>query len=201
VVRFVVFDLGGVVCRFDPDARLHALERLTGRGAVEIQQAIWDSGLDQRAERGEIDAAALPALVASALDVDVDTPALRAAWSRAFDPNDEVLALIDRLAVPAVLFTNNGPMVSSCLDHDLSGVGARFAHVLLSWELRAIKPERAAYRAATTRLGVDATELFFVDDAPDNVAAARTLGWPAEVFTSAASLERQLAALGAFESA
>jgi putative hydrolase of the HAD superfamily len=200
-IRFAVFDLGDVVCRFDPDSRLRALARLTGRGAVEIHQAIWGSGLDQRAERGEIDAAGLPALLRAALDVDIDTPALREAWSLAFDPNDAVLAVIDRLAVPAALFTNNGPMVSCCLDHELSRVRGRFAHVLLSWELRAVKPEPAAYEAARARLGVDAAELFFVDDSPANVAAAHALGWHAEVFTDIATLERQLAALGPFESA
>ena len=40
-----------------------------------------------------------------------------------------------------------------------------------------------------------------MDDSPANVAAARALGWHAEVFTDVATLERQLAALGAFESA
>jgi glucose-1-phosphatase len=201
VIRFVVFDLGDVVCRFDPDSRLHALARLTGRRAVQIHQAIWGSGLDQRAERGEIDAAGLPALLRAALDVDVDTPALRAAWSLAFEPNDAVLALIDRLAVPAALLSNNGPVVSCCLDHELSSVRARFAHVLLSWELRAVKPEPAAYEAARGRLGVDAADLFFVDDSHENVAAARALGWHAEVFTDVTTLERQLAALGTFDSA
>ena len=201
MVGFVILDLGDVVCRFDPDSRLHALARLTGRSAVQIHQAIWGSGLDQRAERGEIDAAGLPALLRAALDVDIDTPALRAAWSLAFAPNEEVLAVIDRLVVPAALFTNNGPMVSCCLDHELASVRARFAHVLLSWELGAVKPEPAAYEAVALRLGVDAADLFFVDDSPANVAAAHALGWHAEVFTDVASLERQLAALDAFGSA
>ncbi len=201
MVGFVVFDLGDVVCRFDPLSRLRALARLTGRSTAEIQQAIWGSGLDRRADRGGIDAADLPALLGAALDVDVDATNLRAAWSRAFEPNDAVLALIDRLAVPAVLFTNNGPMLGSCLDHELSSVRARFVLAFLSWELRATKPEPAAYEAVATRLGVDAGELFFVDDSHQNVAAARALGWHAEVFTDAVTLERQLAALDLFESA
>ena len=65
----------------------------------------------------------------------------------------------------------------------------------------AVKPEPAAYEAVRARLGVDAGELFFVDDSHENVAVARALGWHAEVFTDVATLERQLAALDAFESA
>jgi putative hydrolase of the HAD superfamily len=200
-VRFAVFDLGGVVCRFEPELRVRALERVTGRSADELHAAIWDSGLDRRAERGEIDAAKLPTLLAAALDVDIDSGALRAAWSLAFDPNDDVLALIDRLAVPAVLFTNNGPIVDDCLDHELSRVHARFAHVLLSWRLGAVKPEPAAFEAVTARLGVGAEDLLFVDDSHENVAAARALGWQAEAFVDVAGLERQLVERRLVESA
>jgi glucose-1-phosphatase len=201
VVSFVVFDVGDVVCRFDPDSRLQALEHLTGRSAVDIHQAIWGSGLDHRADRGEIDAAALPARLAAALEVDVDTAALRAAWALAFPPNGAVVDLIDRLAVRAVLFSNNGPMLGFCLDLELASVRARFVGAFLSWELRAMKPEPAAYEAVRARLAVDAGALFFVDDSPANVVAARALGWHAEVFTDVTTLERQLAALGALESA
>jgi HAD superfamily hydrolase (TIGR01509 family) len=199
-VRFAVFDLGGVVCRFVPGLRVRALERVTGRSADEIHAGIWGSGLDRRAERGEIDAATLPGLLAAALDVDVDNDALRAAWSLAFDPNQSVLTLIDRLTVPAVLFTNNGPMVDHCLDRE-QDVRARFAHVLLSWRLGAVKPEPTPYEAVTSRLGAGADELFFVDDSAENVAAARALGWQAEVFVDVGSLERQLVERQLVESA
>jgi HAD superfamily hydrolase (TIGR01509 family) len=119
-----------------------------------------------------------------------------------FDPHDGVLALIDRLAVPAVLFSNNGPVVDRALDHELADVRARFAHVLLSWRLGAVKPDPAAYEAVAARLAVEeGTQLFFVDDSPKNVAAARALGWQAEVFVDVATLERQLAERQAFESA
>jgi glucose-1-phosphatase len=200
-VRFVVVDLGGVVCRFDPDARLRAFARLTGRSETEIRTAIFESGLERQAELGEIDPITLRSLLLAALDADIDDDTLRAGWSLAFDPDDTVLALIDRLAVPAVLFTNNGPMVDSCLDHELFRVRGRFAHVFLSWELGAAKPEPAAYQTVSTKLEVEGSQIFFVDDSAENVAAAREHGWQAEVFTDVATLEQQLGALEALRSA
>jgi glucose-1-phosphatase len=200
-VRFVVLDLGGVVCRFDPDSRLRAFERLTGRSAAEIHAAIFESGLERQAELGEIDPITLRSLLLAALDADIDAETLRAGWSLAFDPDDKVLTLIDRLAVPAVLFTNNGPMVDRCLDHELFRVRGRFKHAFLSWELGAAKPEPAAYQAVTTKLEVEGSQIFFVDDSPENVAAARALGWQAEVFTDVVTLQEQLGALDAFRSA
>jgi HAD superfamily hydrolase (TIGR01509 family) len=132
---------------------------------------------------------------------NVDAGTLRAAWSLAFDPDDNMLAVIDRLALPAVLFTNNGPIVDACLDHELGRVRDRFAHVFLSCQLGATKPEPAAYDAVTAHLAVDGSQLFFVDDSLENVSAARSLGWQAEVFTDVATLEQQLDEVGAFESA
>jgi putative hydrolase of the HAD superfamily len=200
-VRYIVLDLGGVVCRFDPDARLRALERLSGRSGAEIHAAIWGSGLDHQAELGELDAATLRSLLLAALDVNVHADTLRAAWSLALDPDDDMLALIDRLAWPAVLFTNNGPIVDARLDHELVRVRGRFAQVFLSWQLGATKPEPAAYDAVTAQLAVDGSQLFLVDDSLENVSTARSLAWQAEVFTDVATLEQQLDQVGAFKSA
>ncbi len=119
----------------------------------------------------------------------------------AFDPDDKVLALIDRLAWPAVLFTNNGPMVDACLDHELFRVRGRFAHVFLSWQLGATKPDPTAFDAVAKQLEVDGSQLFFVDDSAENVMAARALGWQAEIFRDAATLEQQLHEVGALKSA
>ena len=73
--------------------------------------------------------------------------------------------------------------------------------VFLSWELGAAKPEPAAYQAVSTKLEVEGSQLFFVDDSPENVAAARAHGWHAEVFTDVASLEEQLGVLDALKTA
>jgi putative hydrolase of the HAD superfamily len=80
-------------------------------------------------------------------------------------------------------------------------VRARFAHVLLSWRLGAVKPEPAAFEAVTARLDVGAEDLLFVDDSHENVAAARALGWQAEAFVDVAGLERQLVERRLVESA
>jgi putative hydrolase of the HAD superfamily len=183
-----VLDLGGVVCRFDPAARRAALEELTGMESEAIDEAIWGSGLDAAAERGEIDPSTMRVLVAGALGGRIDVTAIRTAWSYAFVPDETVLALVDRLTVPAVVFTNNGPLLSDCLDHELLRVRGRFSQVLCSWELGATKPDLEAFRAVTARLEADPADVLFVDDSDDNVTAAREVGWRAERFTGADAL-------------
>jgi 2-haloacid dehalogenase len=71
-----------------------------------------------------------------------------------------------------------------------------FADVVVSGEEQSVKPQPRIFEIAEARFGVPADRLFFTDDNPDNVAAAAERGWQAHLFTSAASLERELAAHG-----
>jgi HAD superfamily hydrolase (TIGR01509 family) len=59
---------------------------------------------------------------------------------------------------------------------------------VLSHEVRAIKPEPDIYHLAAQRAGVPPDRIFFCDDIPAHVDAARAAGWQAEVFTSAGGL-------------
>lgn len=68
-----------------------------------------------------------------------------------------------------------------------------FREVVVSGKEKLAKPDPAIYALAEQRYGRAAQELFFIDDTPKNVAAARTAGWDAEVFSDAANFRAQLA--------
>ena len=71
-----------------------------------------------------------------------------------------------------------------------------FADVIVSGTEKLAKPDPAIYALTEARCGRGGGELFFTDDNPANVAAARARGWHAHLFTDAASLEAQLIAAG-----
>ena len=68
--------------------------------------------------------------------------------------------------------------------------------VVVSGTERLAKPDPAIYRIAVERAGLPAERLVFVDDRPDNVAAARELGLCGLVFTGADELRARMRALG-----
>jgi 2-haloacid dehalogenase len=72
----------------------------------------------------------------------------------------------------------------------------RFEDVVVSGEERVAKPDPAIYAIAERRFGHAPSALFFTDDNPANVAAARARGWRAHLFESAAGLEAELSRLG-----
>ena len=71
-----------------------------------------------------------------------------------------------------------------------------FADVVVSGEERVVKPDPAIFAIAERRFGHPAEELFFTDDNPANVTAARARGWQAHLFEGAAGLEAELVRVG-----
>jgi len=71
-----------------------------------------------------------------------------------------------------------------------------FADVVVSGEERVAKPDPAIFAIAERRFGHAPGELFFTDDNPVNVAAARRRGWHAHLFKDASELEAELRRLG-----
>jgi 2-haloacid dehalogenase len=71
-----------------------------------------------------------------------------------------------------------------------------FADIVVSGEERCVKPDTRIYEIAEARFGMPPQLLFFTDDNPANIAAAKARGWRAHLFTDAATLERELVAAG-----
>lgn len=56
----------------------------------------------------------------------------------------------------------------------------KLQHRLASHVLKMAKPDAAIYKAAERQTGVRKAHVLFFDDLPENIAAARELGWNAE---------------------
>ncbi|CAN5645240.1 HAD-IA family hydrolase [soil metagenome] len=199
----LVMDLGGVTCRWLPDRRLAALAELSGLPAATIDASLFESGFDDATERGRFPLEDLLAQLRALLGLGdgVGTQAevtaeLRAAWASAFDPDLRVLDLVTRASTPAVLFTNNGPLLEEALAHELGPVGDAFDRVLCSWRLGATKPDPTAFARAAEALDVEPGQILFVDDSVANVEEARAQGWQAHHFRDHLNLRVALGAAG-----
>ena len=69
-----------------------------------------------------------------------------------------------------------------------------FHDLVLSYEVKAMKPHPDIYRAAIARAGCRPEECFYTDDIAEFVEGARALGIDAVQFENAAQLERELRA-------
>ena len=71
-----------------------------------------------------------------------------------------------------------------------------FDQLVVSFDVRAVKPERAIFDAVTAVLDCAPHEAFYTDDITSYVETGRAYGWHAETFTDAAALREQLARFG-----
>ena len=72
----------------------------------------------------------------------------------------------------------------------------RFRDILVSGEVKLVKPDPAIYALALDRFGLEAGEGLFVDDRADNVAAAERAGFVGHVFRDAPTLRSALEGYG-----
>ena len=71
-----------------------------------------------------------------------------------------------------------------------------FEGILVSGEVRLVKPDPAIYALALERFGLSAGEAVFIDDRADNVAAAEAMGIAGHLFAGAAPLRAELTRRG-----
>jgi 2-haloacid dehalogenase len=107
-------------------------------------------------------------------------------------------AIVERLAgagVPLFCLTNFGDEFWQ-LFRPTQPIFDHFEDIIVSGVEKIAKPEPRIYEIVEERSGRAGANLFFTDDNPANIAAARARGWEAHLFTDAASLEVQLQEAG-----
>ncbi|MFO6428534.1 HAD-IA family hydrolase [Erythrobacter sp. W302b] len=107
-------------------------------------------------------------------------------------------AIVERLAgagVPLFCLTNFGDEFWQ-LFRPTQPIFDHFEDIIVSGVEKVAKPEPRIYEIVEQRSGRAGADLFFTDDNPANIAAAKARGWDAHLFADAASLEAQLRGAG-----
>ena len=196
---FLYFDLGNVIATFDRDRAFRGMAEVCGAHVAAVREAVM-GGLQAELEAGRIDWAGFHEGFSRLTGTLSDAAALAAAAADMFELNVEILpvvAKLERAGVPIGILSNTCDVHwSHLLGRGWGILPGSFRPIVLSHEARAAKPERAIFDLAAERAGVPAGAIFFCDDLPEHVAAARAAGWDAELYTSAAALIGQLARRG-----
>lgn len=142
---------------------------------------------------GRVTAAELLDHVRRGLDWECDYATLARAWSAAFEPDEQVLAIARRVNVKNGLLTDNGPPLADNLPRCLPEIAALITTPVFSSNIAVTKPSSEAFRAACEALSAEPKAVLFVDDNEANVEGARTAGLAAARYTTPEQLHRDLA--------
>ena len=190
--EFVFLDLGNVIVSFDRERSFRQMAAVAGIDPPAVQKTLEIHRLPEALERGAIDWPQFHEEFCRLTGTAPASEALAHAASDMFTLNIAMLPVIaglERAGVPLGILSNTcGIHWNHLLLNRYAVLPGNFAATVLSHEVAAVKPEPAIYARAAEQAGVRPERIFFCDDIPAHVTAARAAGWDAEVFTSAAGL-------------
>jgi putative hydrolase of the HAD superfamily len=194
----VVFDLGGVLLDWRPDAIINAFH------ADSTVRTLLASGLFRHddwlsLDRGEMtyDEVIPRAAARTGLEESLFREVL-ARLPDALTIQRETLALVDevvRRGHRSYVLSNMHAPVAREIEHRYE-FWDRFDGVVFSCDVGAIKPDLVIYRTLLDRWSLRPDETVFLDDAHHNVAAAAKLGIDAILFRDAVDARREFAVRG-----
>lgn len=196
--RAVIFDLGKVLVHFDFKRGYRALEGLCPYPAAEIPKRIAPTGLVERFETGLIEPRDFVDQLSAVLDLRIDYAKFREIWSCIFTETLVPESMLAGLAAQyrLLLLSNTNAIHFEMIRESYAPLLRHFHELVLSYEVKAMKPDPAIFRKAVDAAGCRPEECFYTDDIAAYVAAARELGIDAVQFESAAQIERELTSRG-----
>ena len=196
MIKTVIFDLGKVLIPFDFSRGYRAMERFCDYPAAEIPKRIAATDLVHRFETGLVEPRDFVEQLSRMLDLRATYEQFCEIWSSIFLPEtlvpESLLAGIGERYRLLVLSNTNA--IHFAMVRQSYPMLRHFHDLVLSYEVKAMKPSPAIYREAIARAQCRPEECFYTDDIPAYVEGARREGIDAVQFESCAQLERDLAA-------
>jgi putative hydrolase of the HAD superfamily len=192
--KAILFDLGRVLIHFDFRRGYRALEGLCPHAAEEIPRRLAGTGLVERFETGLVEPRDFVDQICQALDMKVDYDQFRVIWSSIFTdvliPESMLEGLKRRYRL--VLVSNTNALHFEMIRETYAHLLRHFDDLVLSYEVRAMKPQPEIFQTAVELAGCAPRECFYTDDIAAYIEAARRMGIDAVQFESRAQLEGEM---------
>ncbi|HEY2838647.1 MAG TPA: HAD family phosphatase [Pirellulales bacterium] len=193
---FIYFDMGNVLLLFDHERGCRQIAEVAGTSTEEVRRVLFDTGLELRYEAGELSTREFYEAFCEQTGTRPDYQAMLRAAGDIFTVNASILPVVAALHAAGYRL---GLLSNTCeahwvfiQQHRFSVTSTMFDVIALSYEVRAMKPDRRIFEAAAEKAGVAPAEIFFTDDIAGHVAGARAAGFDAEQYTTTPELVRQL---------
>jgi putative hydrolase of the HAD superfamily len=197
VYKAVIFDLGKVLVYFDFRRGYEALEGLCPYPAAAIPKRLATTDLVERFETGLVEPRDFFEQLSRILELRMDYERFCAIWNRIFTEALIPEAMLEGLAARyrLLLLSNTNAIHFDSIRRNYPLL-RHFHSLVLSYEVKAMKPREEIYRRAIEEAGCRAEECFYTDDIAAYVEAARRLGIDAVQFASAEQIQREMRSRG-----
>jgi putative hydrolase of the HAD superfamily len=192
--RFIYFDLGKVLLDFSFDRTCRQIGAAAGMEADRVRAAL-SSGIQVDYETGKLKSREFHERFCSETGTRPQYDDFYRAFNEIFTPITSMLPVVAQLYHSG---NRLGILSNTCDGHwnyclrRYVMLRELFSVYALSYEIGAMKPSAAIFCRAAALAGCRPEEIFYADDIADNVAGARSEGIDAVVYTSTATLVKEL---------
>jgi putative hydrolase of the HAD superfamily len=197
-----MFDFGNVIGFFDYSVMLRRFGQRLGMTADELASLMYERGaaeLGRQFERGSLTAQEFATEVMSRAGLAMSFEEFAADWADIFTLNEPVARLVETLkgrGYTLLLGSNTNVLHANFFRRRFHETLAHFDHLVLSYEVGQIKPDRLFFAACLNAACAPAASCVFIDDAPANVEGARAAGLQALLYRDPLELVAGLRRLG-----
>lgn len=193
MIKNAIFDMGGVLIRFDPPYFISRLG-ITGEDAALLHREVFRTVEWVKLDHGTITEEEAVARMCSRLPEHLHDAAAKlvAMWDRPILPIEGMAELIAELKAAGygIYLLSNASMRQHEYWPRVPGCEL-FDGTLISADVKLIKPDHALYRLMLRKFGLRGEECVFIDDLPANIEAAMDCGVNGVVFHGDVSILRK----------
>ena len=192
----VIFDYGMVLSTAQEPQALAALQQITRLDDAAFHEHYWrhrhayDLGrLNGTTFWQQISKDAALALTPAEVDRLIENDVLM--WSTLNEAMLLWVQAVQNVGFKTAILSNMGEELLGYMRQEFGWLG-RFDHHTWSCELGIAKPDPAIYRYTCEKVAVAPGDALFLDDKPENIAAAESVGMQAILFTDVEALQAEL---------
>lgn len=183
-IRYLIFDLGGVLLNIKPELALQQFAILGGLSEQQLQEKLQNSSLFHDYETGSISSEQFRDTICSILGRKVTNAEIDKAWnSLLLDfPAHKVDLLISLAANYRIFLLSNTNQIhyehytQVFSEHHNLSFSSLFNHEFLSFKMGVSKPDPAIYQMVINSGGLNPAECLFFDDTLINIPPAQAAG-------------------------
>lgn len=182
----IVFDLGNVLLPFDYTRMLNRLNEVQcGLGEKFLQFYKENYSYHRSFEKGEFSKKEFVDVMINACGRLIDSQTFCRYYSEIFTPDDQVISLLPKLKenYKLVLLSNTNSIHRE-FGYNHYEFLKYFDKMILSYEVKALKPEPEIFKAVEHFTNAEPSEHIFIDDIYEYANAAKFMGWDAIQFVN-----------------
>lgn len=187
MIKALIFDMGGVLVDLDIEGCKKAFKDNLGYYKIdEIIDACHQKGIYGDLEEGTLAADEFRSIVLEDSFPGADPQLVdRSMWHILVGIAPYKAAMLKKLSerYDLYLLSNNNPICMPCSRRMFEEAGVPLEEIFrksfLSYEMKALKPSEAFYKAVIMQIGLPSEQMLFIDDSRANVDGAVNAGLPA----------------------